>query len=44
MGVKLGFVPWEILHRLKVFDNEMLRRKFGPERDDVTIHAYRGGL
>jgi hypothetical protein len=25
-----------ILHRLRVFENRVLRRIFGPKRDDVT--------
>jgi hypothetical protein len=33
MGVKLGF--WEE-HRVRVFENRVLRRIFGPKRDEVT--------
>jgi hypothetical protein len=31
MGVKLG-----LSHRLRVFENRVLRRIFGPKRDEVT--------
>jgi hypothetical protein len=35
MGVKLGLMPREE-HRLRVFENRVLRRIFGPRRDEVT--------
>jgi hypothetical protein len=35
MGVKLGLTLREE-HRLRVFENRMLRRIFGPKRDEVT--------
>jgi hypothetical protein len=35
MGVKLGLRLSEE-HRLRVFENGMLRRIFGPKRDEVT--------
>jgi hypothetical protein len=35
MGVKLGLTLREE-HRLRVFDNRVLRRIFGPKRDEVT--------
>jgi hypothetical protein len=35
MGVKLGLTLREE-HRLRVFQNRVLRRIFGPKRDDVT--------
>jgi hypothetical protein len=34
MGVKLGLQHKEE-HRLKVFENRVLRRIFGPKRDEV---------
>jgi hypothetical protein len=35
MGVKLGVTLRE-QHRLRVFENRVLRRIFGPKRDEVT--------
>jgi hypothetical protein len=35
MGVKLGLMLWEE-HRLKVFENRILKGIFGPKRDEVT--------
>jgi hypothetical protein len=35
MGVKLGLSHWED-NRLKLFENRVLRRIFGPKRDEVT--------
>jgi hypothetical protein len=35
MGVKLGLTSREE-HRLRMFENRMLRRIFGPKRDEVT--------
>jgi hypothetical protein len=35
MGVKLGLTLRED-HRLRVFENRVLRRIFGPKRDEVT--------
>jgi hypothetical protein len=35
MGVKLGLTLREE-HRLRVFENRVLRRIFGPKRDEVT--------
>jgi hypothetical protein len=35
MGVKLGLTLRDE-HRLKVFQNRVLRRIFGPKRDEVT--------
>jgi hypothetical protein len=38
--VLFGFETWSLTlreeNRLKVFENEALRRLFGPKRDDVT--------
>jgi hypothetical protein len=34
MGVKLGPTLREE-HRLKVFENGVLRRKYGPKRDEI---------
>jgi hypothetical protein len=36
MGAKLGFLTLREEHRLRVFENRVLRRVFGPKRDDVT--------
>jgi len=36
MGVKLGRSYWERNRRLRVFENRVLRRLFGPKRDEVT--------
>jgi hypothetical protein len=36
MGVKLDIKTLEKEHRLRVFQNTMLRRIFGPKRDEVT--------
>jgi hypothetical protein len=35
MGVKLGLTIREE-HKLRVFDNRVLRRIFGPKRNEVT--------
>jgi hypothetical protein len=35
MGIKLGLTLRE-KHRLMVFENRVLRRIFGPRRDEVT--------
>jgi hypothetical protein len=34
--VKLGLLIVREEHRLRVFENRVLRRTFGPTRDDVT--------
>jgi len=36
MGVKLGPLTLREERRLRVFENRVLRRIFGPKRDDVT--------
>ena len=36
MGVKLGHFTLREEHRLRVFENRVLRRIFGPKRDGVT--------
>jgi hypothetical protein len=36
MGVKLGLLTLRQEHRLRVFENRMLRRIPGPNRDEVT--------
>jgi hypothetical protein len=36
MGVKLGLLTVRKKHRLKVYDNRVLRRMFGPKRAEVT--------
>jgi hypothetical protein len=36
MGVKLGSLGAREEHRLRVFKNRVLRRIFGPKRDEVT--------
>jgi hypothetical protein len=36
MGVKLGLLTLREEHRLRVFENRVPRRIFGPKRDDVT--------
>jgi hypothetical protein len=36
MGVKLGPLTLREEHRLRVFENNVLRRTFGPKRDEVT--------
>jgi hypothetical protein len=36
MGVKLGLLTLREEHRLRVFENRVLRTIFGPERDEVT--------
>jgi hypothetical protein len=36
MGVKLGLLTLREEHRLRVFENKVLRRIFGPKRDEVT--------
>jgi hypothetical protein len=35
-GVKLGLLTLSEEHRLRVFENRVLRRIFGPKRDEVT--------
>jgi hypothetical protein len=37
MGVKLGHSQLREERRLKVFENRVLRRIFGPKRDEVTV-------
>jgi hypothetical protein len=36
MGVKLGLLTLREEHRLRVFENRVLRRIFGPKRNEVT--------
>jgi hypothetical protein len=36
MGVKLGLLTLREEHRLGVFENRVLRRIFGPSRNEVT--------
>jgi hypothetical protein len=36
MGAKLGHLTLREEHRLRVFENRVLRRIFGPKRDEVT--------
>jgi hypothetical protein len=36
MGVKLCLLTLKEGHRLRVFENRMLRRILGPKRDEVT--------
>lgn len=36
MGVKLGLLHWGKQHTLKVFENRMLRKAFGPKVDEAT--------
>jgi hypothetical protein len=36
MGVKLGLLTLREEHRLRVFGNRVLRRIFGPKREEVT--------
>jgi hypothetical protein len=36
MDVKLGLVILSEEHRLRVFENRVLRRLFGPKRDEVA--------
>jgi hypothetical protein len=36
MGVKLGLLTLREEHRPTVFENRVLRRIFGPKRDEVT--------
>jgi hypothetical protein len=36
MGAKLGLLTLREEHRVRVFENRVLRRIFGPKRDDVT--------
>jgi hypothetical protein len=36
MGVKLGCSHLREKRRLRVFENKLLRRLFGPKRDEVT--------
>jgi hypothetical protein len=35
MGVKLGLMTLREKHRLRVFENRVLRRIFGPNRDEL---------
>ena len=35
MGVKLGLTQGET-HRLRVFENRVLRKVFGPKSDEIT--------
>jgi hypothetical protein len=35
MGVKLGLSQWEEEHRLRVFENRVMRMMLGPKREDV---------
>ena len=36
MGVKLGSLTLRDERRLRVFENRVMRRVFGPKRDEVT--------
>jgi hypothetical protein len=36
MGAKLGLLTFRAEYRLRVFENRVLRRIFGPRRDEVT--------
>jgi hypothetical protein len=36
MGVKLALLTLREEHRLRVFENRVLRRIFGPRRDEVA--------
>jgi hypothetical protein len=36
MGVKLGLLTLREEHRLRVFENRVLRRIIAPKRDEVT--------
>jgi hypothetical protein len=36
MGVKLGSLSLREKHRLRLFEDRVLRRIFGPKRDEVT--------
>jgi hypothetical protein len=36
MGAKLGLLTLRKEHRLRVFENRVLRRIFGPKRYEVT--------
>ena len=36
MGVKLGSIKLREDDRLRVFENSVLRRLFGPKREEVT--------
>jgi hypothetical protein len=36
MGAKPGIVTLRQEHRLRVFENKVLRKIFGPKRDEVT--------
>jgi len=36
MGLKLGRSHWREEGRLRVFEKRVLRRIFGPKRDEVT--------
>jgi hypothetical protein len=37
MGVKLGLLTLREVHGLRVFENRVLRRIFGPKRDEVMM-------
>jgi hypothetical protein len=41
VGVNLGTRIWREEPRLKVFENRVLRKIFGPKRDDVTVEWRR---
>jgi hypothetical protein len=36
MGMKLGLLPLKEERRLRVFEDRVLKRIFGPKRDEVT--------
>jgi hypothetical protein len=36
MGLKLGLLTLREEHRLRVFENRVLRRMFGPKKDEET--------
>jgi hypothetical protein len=36
MDVKLGLLTLREKHRLRVLENKVLRRIFGPKKDEVT--------
>jgi hypothetical protein len=36
MGMKLGLSHLREEHRLRVFENRVLKKIFGPKRDEVT--------
>jgi hypothetical protein len=43
MGVKLGLLTLRDEHRLRVFENRVLRRIFGPKRVEVPSNCGRFG-